>query len=46
MAMAVEWKSVLITTSEEPDSLKRLSASDTAYWTQTAKKLKRMLSEP
>ena len=44
--VALEWKSVLTTTSVEPDSLKRLSSSAKEYWTQFTKKLKRMESEP
>jgi len=47
-SLTVEWKSVLTTDSETEISSgpKRVSASAGEYWTQEARKLRRLISEP
>ena len=43
-AMTLEWKSVLATTGEQIDTPKRVSSSELEYWTQSASKLRRLMS--
>ena len=44
-ALTLEWKSVL-STEELTDTPKRVSSSEQEYWTQSASKLRRLMSEP
>ena len=44
-ALMLEWKSVL-STEEPTDTPKRVSSSEQEYWTQSASKLRRLMSEP
>ena len=44
-ALTLEWKSVL-STEEPTDTPKRVSSSEQEYWTQSASKLRRLMSEP
>lgn len=48
LSMNVEWKSVLISANENESSSspKRVSSADSEYWTQSARKLARLASEP
>ena len=48
LSMNMEWKSVLISANETESSStpKRVHSADSEYWTQSARKLSRLASEP